>query len=305
MFELEQALADQPQIVSKSLQVIENQQLAPSLLFVGPNSAQKRALALNLVASFLCEQRQTGALACGRCPSCLRMASEQHESLLLIEPEKDLIKIEQARKALEFLSLKSLSRRRFVIIDRAECMNTQTSNALLKALEEPPPQSHFILVTSYPSRLLATIRSRCQVWRFVEPQSHPLQAWQNNEDGPALRDLGLRLLARSSAGDYYGLPLDELREMAKNREKFALFMQFLLQVLRDMQVLELAEDQVVHGDHLADLKNLCEQWSPQEVQQIFQRVLSMEEAPRRNLDLSLTMENFALQLWQMKEGAPS
>ncbi|MDJ0977743.1 MAG: DNA polymerase III subunit delta' [Erythrobacter sp.] len=60
----------------------------------------------------------------------------------------------------------TLGRRRAIVIDPADDMNTEAANALLKSLEEPPEGTFFLLVTHRPSRLLPTIRSRCRVLRF-------------------------------------------------------------------------------------------------------------------------------------------
>jgi DNA polymerase III delta prime subunit len=69
------------------------------------------------------------------------------------------LRIEMARPPL-------LARRRFFVLVNAHQMNAESANALLKALEEPQPQSTFILTSSRPQALPATIRSRCQVVRF-------------------------------------------------------------------------------------------------------------------------------------------
>ena len=58
------------------------------------------------------------------------------------------------------------ARRRVFVIDDAHTMNESAQNALLKSLEEPPPRSHVILVSSAPLGLRQTIRSRCQMLRF-------------------------------------------------------------------------------------------------------------------------------------------
>ena len=67
----------------------------------------------------------------------------------------------------------TLGNRRVVIIDPADDLERNAANALLKALEEPPQGTFFLLVTHRPGRLLATIRSRCRVLRFA-----PLEAAQ-------------------------------------------------------------------------------------------------------------------------------
>lgn len=65
---------------------------------------------------------------------------------------------------------------RVVIVDRAEEMNVSAANALLKSLEEPPPRTVFLLVTSAPGRLLVTIRSRVRTLALAPLKAEPLRA---------------------------------------------------------------------------------------------------------------------------------
>jgi DNA polymerase-3 subunit delta' len=91
-----------------------------------------------------------------------------HADVLVIEPgETGTIKIDQIRDAIERTAYRPFEgRRRVVIVDGAEAVNVEAQNALLKTLEEPPPASTFVLVTSKPDVLLPTVRSRCQRLRF-------------------------------------------------------------------------------------------------------------------------------------------
>jgi hypothetical protein len=88
-----------------------------------------------------------------------------HPDFLLVRKSDDEndISIEKARYINEFLSIRSdMSGRRIVIIEKAENMNKNTANALLKTLEEPPIGSVIIITTSRLFSILPTIRSRCQ-----------------------------------------------------------------------------------------------------------------------------------------------
>ena len=77
------------------------------------------------------------------------------------------IKVDQVREAIERAAYRPFEgRRRVVIIDEADALMIEAQNALLKTLEEPPPASVFVLVTSRPDVLLPTVRSRCQRLRF-------------------------------------------------------------------------------------------------------------------------------------------
>ena len=101
-----------------------------------------------------------------------RVAAGSHADLLVIEPEFDEkkseyakdINVEQAREVAKFLSLTPAeSNWRIVLIDSADALNINAANAILKILEEPPPQAILLLISHQPSLLLPTIRSRCQV----------------------------------------------------------------------------------------------------------------------------------------------
>ena len=77
------------------------------------------------------------------------------------------VKVDQVREVQRRLTTRpTLGERRAVIVDPADDMEPQASNALLKSLEEPPAGTHFLLVSHSPARLLPTIRSRCRTLRF-------------------------------------------------------------------------------------------------------------------------------------------
>lgn len=83
---------------------------------------------------------------------------------LVLQPEnKTTITIEQVRSIVQFTQKKQLSDF-FVIVRPADTLNLEASNALLKMLEEPQNKVHFVLVTEFPSQLLATILSRSAVY---------------------------------------------------------------------------------------------------------------------------------------------
>lgn len=143
--------------------------LAGTLLFAGPSGIGKKFGALTLTQSLVCEtpiETRLDTAGCGVCGPCQRIKKNQSESLLIVEPNGAQIKIEQARDVLQFLNLQKLGRARVIIIDQAHLLGTQAGNALLKALEEPPEGTYFILVSALPNSILATLRSRSQLVRF-------------------------------------------------------------------------------------------------------------------------------------------
>jgi DNA polymerase III subunit delta' len=131
------------------------------------------------VARLVLCQSATGA-PCGACPSCHRVATAQHPDLFLLQPieESRQIRIEQVRALSEELALTAhQGAYKVAILTPADTLNRFAANALLKTLEEPPARTLLILVATQPSRLPATILSRCQRIRVRAPGREEAVAW--------------------------------------------------------------------------------------------------------------------------------
>ncbi|MFT3915715.1 MAG: DNA polymerase III subunit delta' [Anaeromyxobacteraceae bacterium] len=148
-------------------------------LFGGPEGVGKARVARLLAQAANCEGPVAGE-ACGTCRPCHKIAAGNHPDVLEVWTEAEMarakrwepaggktpskfIVVDQVRDVVEHrLALRRFEgRRRFVIFDPADRMNPQAQNALLKTLEEPPPETTLVLVSSSPDSLLPTIRSRC------------------------------------------------------------------------------------------------------------------------------------------------
>ncbi|MEE9238545.1 MAG: DNA polymerase III subunit delta' [Thermodesulfobacteriota bacterium] len=145
-----------------------------SYLFSGPDGVGKRLIALEFAKLLNCLNRNSadstssdfGTCNCG---SCKKVEKGIHPDVVYVQYEGvKSIKVEQVREGIEdMLFLKSFEGKfKVVIVNEAERMSNGAQNAFLKTLEEPPPYSVIILITSNPDSLLPTIRSRCQIIRF-------------------------------------------------------------------------------------------------------------------------------------------
>lgn len=149
--------------------------LAHGWLFAGSRGVGKATLAYRF-ARYLLSGKDDGDLSMSEeHPVFRRVAAGSHSDLLVIEPIFDAkkgeaareISVDQVREIGQFLSLTpGEGQWRVVIIDPADALNTNSANAILKILEEPPPQAVIVLITHNPARLLPTIRSRCRVLKL-------------------------------------------------------------------------------------------------------------------------------------------
>jgi DNA polymerase-3 subunit delta' len=164
------------------LHALASDTLHHALLFEGPRGIGKRLVANHLALAANCTERVAGEEPCGVCRTCRAIASGQHPDVLVVEPDLELasrtIAIEVVREVIRRSQYHRYgARRRFVIVDPAEAMLEPAANALLKTLEEPPADTHFVLVSHNATALLPTIRSRCQRIRFGPVPEAALQAW--------------------------------------------------------------------------------------------------------------------------------
>jgi DNA polymerase-3 subunit delta' len=168
------------EVAAKLRRAVARNRLASSFLFCGPAGVGKRTFALRFAQALLCQTRSAADLdPCDKCPSCTMALAGTHPDIELVsKPEdKSFLPLKlfigeddtRGREGLcHWISLKPfLGGRRIAIIDDADLLNAEGANCLLKTLEEPPPGSVLILIGTSPARQLPTIRSRCQLIRFL------------------------------------------------------------------------------------------------------------------------------------------
>lgn len=165
-------------------QALARDRVHHAYLFTGPDGVGKRRMAYAFIARVFCTAPAADGDACGQCRACRRVfetpawyderapflakddapeLAPRHPDVLTLVAHGAFIKIEQVREVLRVVQFQPVEAPfRFVVIDEAHVMNDPAANALLKTLEEPPSRTRFILISSMPSNLLVTIRSRCQ-----------------------------------------------------------------------------------------------------------------------------------------------
>jgi len=178
-----------------TIRAAETGKLAHALLLGGPRGTGKDAFAVKLAAWLLCEG---GPKPCGSCRSCRLLKAGSHPNAWLLrpdglfglawapqlmnesglvhwqprEPEKKRdIPVDGVRELLSRIHLSShYGARKVAVFAPADALNASSEDALLKTFEEPPADTHLVLVSEKWRTLAATLRSRCQILRFSAPQ---------------------------------------------------------------------------------------------------------------------------------------
>lgn len=166
--------------------------LPHALLITGQPGLGKRRLAYDLATAMLCTAPEDSGVSCGDCRGCRLVAQDAHPDFFAVglEEEKQSILIDQIRALSERLALSSqYGSYRIGLIDPADRMNSAAANALLKTLEEPPAGVVLLLTASRPSRLPATIRSRCQQLTLSPPPAEQARAWLQAQATPGAEQL--------------------------------------------------------------------------------------------------------------------
>ena len=300
-------------------------------LFTGEEAIGKRLMATRFVQALSCETTIASSSPdpCGICKSCRQIASGTHPDLLLIEPEPDKtnpqIKIDRVRDLEHHVIYRPLlTSRKTCLINDAHRLTPNAANALLKTLEDPPDHSLFILITSRPSTLPATVRSRCLSLRFALPtQAEVEEALRNKR---ALSPNDARLLAmvtnnriglalqtdptetRSRQQEFFQLlpgqgspPITNILGTATDfstSERFPDVIFWLSHSLRDLLLVTIGanQNQLLHGDQFPLLQQMARKIRPEKVIDLIEQLQNLEQAPTRNLNLQLVMENFLLRL---------
>ena len=144
--------------------------MANCYIFTGPEGIGKRLAAHAFVMGLYCEKGS----ACGECLPCQKFQHGTHPDVhfLSVLEDKKEISIDQVRAVQAAIQMKPVEGRyKMVLINNAEDLSDGAENSALKSLEEPPPATHFILITARPHLLLPTIVSRCQRIPFSPPSA--------------------------------------------------------------------------------------------------------------------------------------
>ena len=295
--------------------------MCQSYLFCGPEHIGKKTTAIYFAASLLCNSQD---FPCEQCESCRQVFQGKHPDVCCVSKIDDKeISVDQVRKVKRATNLAPFSgSSKIVIIEEADSLTISAANSLLKLLEDAPPNVFMILLARGFGSLPVTLRSRCQILRFLPPSLEELSCFLKKEfnlsliDAQKISNLSLNLP---------GLAIElaqNKEEGFKNREdlmeKFIFFLSerdnlenkfqlanlilkfdtkqtlfFLLQFIRDLILIKLKLNPSIALEK-KKLLDLSEKYSKTELYFFTNQILRTQSWLSRHINKRLLIENLVM-----------
>ncbi|MEW9532412.1 DNA polymerase III subunit delta' [Microbispora sp. NPDC049125] len=148
-------------------------------LFTGPPGSGRSTAARAFAAALLCPDQ-----GCGHCEACHQVDVGSHPDVTFVRPEGLSYSVRQTRElVLKAAGAPTLGRWRIVLFEDADRVTEAAANALLKAIEEPPPRTVWLLCAPSPDDMIITIRSRCRVVTLRTPPTEAVANVLATRDG--------------------------------------------------------------------------------------------------------------------------
>jgi DNA polymerase-3 subunit gamma/tau len=197
-----QELVGQEHVVRALVNALDSGRLHHALLFTGTRGVGKTTIARIFAKSLNCQEGVTST-PCGICPACREIDEGRFMDLLEVDAASRT-KVEDTRDLLENVQYApSRGRYKVYLIDEVHMLSGHSFNALLKTLEEPPPHVKFLLATTDPQRLPATILSRCLRFNLKRLPTAEIVQYLDailGQEGIAREIPALTLIARAGNG---------------------------------------------------------------------------------------------------------
>ncbi|MBT1070402.1 DNA polymerase III subunit delta' [Pelotalea chapellei] len=302
---------------------IKSGKTSHAYIFEGPAGCGRRKTAMALIQALFCRQAEDDA--CGVCPSCRKVAGNNHGDIHFLEPlpDKRDISIAQLRDLQRDLALRPYEApRKACIMEPADRMNLSSANSFLKTLEEPPGNALLILLTENADMLLQTIRSRCQLVRFAPLSSESIMLMLKRNgmdeasaallsqmangsmqraaelDGEALaqrHEVLIKHLATLSL-DRISTIFTASEELGGNREETLELLDILLSFARDMIHLSSGCSDIINTTIRPTLEGLVSRLNLERTLQLAEDILETRRSVQRNANVKLALDHLFIRV---------
>ena len=291
------------------------------LIYGAVNSG--RELLRELVIKYMLCLNPENSEPCNKCSACILIAEGNHPDLYILAPEENderknsNIKVEQVRDMIDFaLKSQHVSARKVVLLPDAEQLNINSSNALLKILEEPPLNCLFVLQVANINRVLPTILSRSFKYRLQTPSKAEAlnyiaklddpnaKFWLDYFAGEPLFDIPLNNsqlqlliegLLKPSIENIFMLS----RELDPKKIGFAMWLEFLVKWSSDLMTVKLGGQACYFSDITDKLALLATRANSEKLFCLHDELLFMTPWSEHPINYKLHLENFLFKYQQI------
>jgi len=195
----------QQHVVRTLRNAVEQGKVHHAYLFVGSRGTGKTSMAKILARSLNCERGGPTVTPCGECESCRTIAAGSSIDVIEMDAASNR-SVDDVRDLRERVAYAPTGGRwKVYILDEAHMLTKEAWNAFLKTLEEPPPNTVFVLATTEAHKVMATIADRCQRFDFQRPsleQISEVLTRVSAAEGIQIEDAAVATIARSATGSF-------------------------------------------------------------------------------------------------------
>jgi DNA polymerase III subunit gamma/tau len=195
----------QQHVVRTLRNAVEQGKVHHAYLFVGSRGTGKTSMAKILARSLNCERGGPTVTPCGECESCTTIAAGTSIDVIEMDAASNR-SVDDVRDLRERVAYAPTGGRwKVYILDEAHMLTKEAWNAFLKTLEEPPPNTVFVLATTEAHKVMATIADRCQRFDFQRPSLEQISEVLTRvaaAEGIEADDAAVAMIARSASGSF-------------------------------------------------------------------------------------------------------
>jgi len=195
----------QQHVVRTLRNAVEQGKVHHAYLFVGSRGTGKTSMAKILARSLNCERGGPTVTPCGECESCRTIASGNSIDVIEMDAASNR-SVDDVRDLRERVAYAPTGGRwKVYILDEAHMLTKEAWNAFLKTLEEPPPNTVFVLATTEAHKVMPTIADRCQRFDFQRPSLEQISEVLTRvaaAEGITADDAAVAMIARSASGSF-------------------------------------------------------------------------------------------------------
>ncbi len=306
--------------------------LAHAYIFYGPPQIGKRAVADSFIQSILCQGQDPHP--CQRCDHCAAYSGGVHPDVFAVRPRDgaSTISVEQIRQLQNQLYLRPTFASVMIgMVYDAQRLHLVAANALLKLLEEPPPNVIIVLVAHTLATLPATLISRCQLLKFRPLTYAAMKKWLSSQlldqrmtKTVAALSMGRIGVAQSLIQDtlqsyhasvsailtmFEGAALDRFLYIEKlvsefkaktgldeGRDLIGSFLDYSELLLRDLLLVKISRELVCNETYRDRLQKLSKRFTMQVLHQLLSELRAVRMQLARHLNVQLALENYSIKI---------